>query len=346
MPDQPSRTPTEPPPDVGVGASTAARAAPSIIRSSVSVREVRRGELDRYLELVATTAGEFDRRVGLLDTSDRQLRSLSSVGFWLVLRTLRLIGRSPVRMLVADDDGALVGTTMVIVLGPWAYVAAVGVRDDHRRRGIAQELVRRAEEIGLRSRRRRMVLEADSENRPAVNLYHRLGWEPRCAVEWWQLPSSDDGRPAPSTRSASIRERRFAHAAAVRTLGTEFPSSYIHPCELACRGAFGRPATLASGPVGEPSLVVRCAARPGGGTGYLLPVATGDGRGPDEAQALEAGRLRLLRQGTTAVFVPVLGGESPLGPILTSLGGERRARSEVWCKDLPFERSRGARRGA
>jgi ribosomal protein S18 acetylase RimI-like enzyme len=299
-----------------------------------NVREVRRRDLHEFLSLALAHAGDFERRLGLLARSERQLGSLKRPGIWILLRLLRALGLSPVRLLVADERGTPVGTTLTLLLGPWAYVAAVGVREDHRKQGIAQALVRRAEEIGRRARKTRLVLEADSENEPARSLYTKLGWSTGPTVRWWELPSTPPGAREIRVRAADRKERERAHAAAARRLGVEFPRGFVHPCELICRGPGGAHGTMATGPAGSPSLVLRYWAGRRGESGFLLPVSTAEPSEVDAGAVLEAGRGLLLRSGSQGIFVPVVGDDPRLEAVLRAMGGSLKARSEFRWKPV------------
>jgi len=313
--------------------------SPAQVAGSVRVREVHRHDLDAYRELAVENAGELDKRVGLLDRFEEGVRFLRRPPVWLLLRVLRGFGRAPLRLLAAEDQGTLVGSTITMLVGPWAYVAAVGVRADHRRRGIAALLMAHAEEIGRRSGRDLMVLEVDSENEPARRLYAGLGWRAGLRSCWWELPVRPTAGDPPRARRAHRTDCRRAHAASAAQLGYEFPEGSVHPCELVCRGLGGWHETFAAGPVGAPSLVVRAWAGKAGQSGFLVPVAIGTDPGPDEARVLEAGRAALAGAGSVSVFVPVLGASSRLDDLLRSAGGTPGASSEFWSKEVPHPRA-------
>lgn len=304
----------------------------------VQVREADRRDLDAYLRLALENAGALERKVGLLDRSEQGFGMLRRPLVWTFLVLLRRFDRSPLRFLVADDRGSVVGSTITILAGPWAYVAAVGVREDHRRRGIAARLVARAEQLGRHSGKATMVLEVDAENEPARRLYAKLGWRAGLRARWWELPARPVADGAPVGRRARRRESRSAHAAAAAQLGYEFPKAYVHPCELACRALGGRPETLAAGPGGNPSLVVRVCAGDAGRSGFLLPVAISADADPGEATVLEAARAALARAGNGAVFVPVLGESPRVDELLRRAGGAPRAASELWSKEISHPR--------
>jgi len=300
----------------------------------VVIGELRRRDLDRYVALAVANSGALERELRLQERTERELGTLSGVGVWLLLSLLRLLGRSPVRMLVATERDVPVGTTMAILSGPWAYVAAVGVRDDRRHRGIAQGLVRRAEEVGRKARKTWMVLEVDATNEPARRLYAKLGWTAGASVRWWELPAAPPKERTIPTRPATRRDRKVAHAASARRLGFEIPRAYVSPCELACRGIGGSQETVAVGASGAPALVARSWAAQSGEPGFLLPVVCGAPSFAEGAAVLEAGRARLLRRGARGIFVPVVGDDPTLEMLLVRAEGVPKVTSEFWSKPV------------
>ena len=300
----------------------------------VTVRDVRRPELEEYMALALANTGEIDHRLGLSDRAKRELGSLFSARLWFLLRLLRLVGRPPVRLLMAEEQGRVVGTTMTLSIGPWAYVAAVGVREDRRNRGIAQALLRRAEEIGRRGGKQCLVLDVAADNEPARRLYAKLGWVPRGTVQWWELPSTHPTAGRPGARLATTGEPELARSVSENRLGLALPRGALHPCEVMCRGTGGPHETLAAGPNGAPTLVLRYWAGREGESGFVLPVVTGGVPDAGEEAALEAARAGLFHRGNRGLFVPVLGDDPPLETLVRRCGGTPTVRSEVWSRTL------------
>lgn len=296
------------------------------------VRDVHRAEFPAYLELVVSNAGQFERDVGLMDRVDREFRGFTHGRLGWLLGLLRAIGRSPVRMLVADDGGTLVGTTLAVLLGPWAYVAAVGVRPDHRRQGVAESLVRRAEELGRRARKERSVLEVDAANEPALRLYAKLGWAGCGSVRWWRDPPP--ASTSSGTRSAALSDRRLAHEASSRALGFEFGRGFVHPCELSVRGIGDRTVTVTAGPASRPSIVVRTSSGLPGETGFVLPVVVGPATQTEVRDALDAAEAELTARRASQVVVATLDGAAALEDELRRRGAVLRATSQFWTRPL------------
>jgi predicted N-acetyltransferase YhbS len=79
---------------------------------------------------------------------------------------------------VADDDGTVVGTGLVTVNGPAAWIGTVWVDPAWRRRGVGLALTQAAIEAGEAAGGRTLLLVATEAGRP---LYERLGFE----VQTW-----------------------------------------------------------------------------------------------------------------------------------------------------------------
>ncbi len=97
-------------------------------------------------------------------------------------RYLRAIRRYPAAVvLLAEEDGVVVGRLSAArdTHPASAHVADVGlmVAASHRRRGVATELMRSAEEWARDVQIRKLELHVFPHNAPAIALYERLGYE-------------------------------------------------------------------------------------------------------------------------------------------------------------------------
>jgi GNAT superfamily N-acetyltransferase len=104
-------------------------------------------------------------------------------------------------VLVAEDDGELLGTVQVVFAGPEnqphrADVAKVLVRRSARRRGLGEALMRAAEEAARQEGRSLLVLDTVTDS-DADRLYTRLGWNRLGTVPGYAL--WPDGRPCDAT---------------------------------------------------------------------------------------------------------------------------------------------------
>jgi ribosomal protein S18 acetylase RimI-like enzyme len=94
-----------------------------------------------------------------------------------LLGLVRLLGKEPMKFLVAEVDGKIVGTTVVEDRGNAGSVSAVMVHPDYRRRGIAMKLMVNALDYLRRRKKARAVLGVISTNAPAIDLYVKLGFK-------------------------------------------------------------------------------------------------------------------------------------------------------------------------
>lgn len=95
----------------------------------------------------------------------------------LILGLLRLSGKEPIKFLVAEADGKIVGTTIVNDRGKFGYISSVMVHPEYRRKGIATRLMTNALNYLRRRRKARAVLHVMSENTPAISVYVKLGFK-------------------------------------------------------------------------------------------------------------------------------------------------------------------------
>lgn len=67
-----------------------------------------------------------------------------------------------------------------------AHIFLVYVEPEHRRQGIGTALIRHAEAWAKQRGDRQIALQVFVENQPALNLYHKLGYEP---LSMWMVKS-------------------------------------------------------------------------------------------------------------------------------------------------------------
>jgi [ribosomal protein S5]-alanine N-acetyltransferase len=90
--------------------------------------------------------------------------------------TYKLI-HDPAPCFVAEIDGVVVGTALTSWDGRWAWITAVAVLPDYRRRGVARRLMEACEEALAKLGAHQACLLAHKENAAAMNLYQSLGYE-------------------------------------------------------------------------------------------------------------------------------------------------------------------------
>jgi ribosomal protein S18 acetylase RimI-like enzyme len=143
----------------------------------VLIRDFRKSDLDDLLRLLPVSNAEEFKVTGFDPDHTRDMinRLYGWAGRFL-LRLLRLFGKRPMKFLVAEDDGKLVGTTIVDDRGKAGSISVVMVHPDYRRRGIATKLMTNALDFIQRGKKVRAILGVISTNTAAIDLYMKLGF--------------------------------------------------------------------------------------------------------------------------------------------------------------------------
>jgi ribosomal protein S18 acetylase RimI-like enzyme len=143
----------------------------------VLIRDLRKSDLSDLLSLLLACFGkEFE--ISGLDpdhVSDMVNRVFGITGR-LFLGLMRLFGKEPLKLFVAEAGGRIVGTTMINLREKSGYISSVMVHPDYRRKGIAKTLMKNALDYIQKRKKRRAVLHVDSTNAPAISLYANLGF--------------------------------------------------------------------------------------------------------------------------------------------------------------------------
>jgi len=144
----------------------------------VLIRDFRKSDLDDLLRLLPVSNAEEFKVTGFDPDHTRDMinRLYGWAGRFL-LGLLRLFGKQPMKFLVAEADGKLVGTTIVDDRGKAGSISVVMVHPDYRRRGIATKLMTSALEYIRRRKKVRAVLGVMSTNSAAIDLYVKLGFK-------------------------------------------------------------------------------------------------------------------------------------------------------------------------
>ncbi len=109
-----------------------------------------------------------------------------------------VIGHPETRPFVADADGIVVGTGVVSLNGPVAWIGTIFVHPDWRRRGVGLELTRATLDAADAAGCRTLVLVATEAGRP---MYERLGFE----VQTWYRTVEAPGLPPDTPIDPRIR---------------------------------------------------------------------------------------------------------------------------------------------
>ena len=144
---------------------------------SILIRDFRKSDLNDLLDLLPRCfAKEFEITGFDPDhMKDMVNRAFGRMGR-LFLGSAQLLGKEPVRFLVADAKNRVVGTTIVNRDRKVGYIAAVMVHPDYRNRGIATTLVKNAVEYVQKRKMDRAILDVVSTNAPAITVYSKLGF--------------------------------------------------------------------------------------------------------------------------------------------------------------------------
>jgi ribosomal protein S18 acetylase RimI-like enzyme len=144
----------------------------------VLIRDFRKSDLNAFLELFPMCfAKEFE--ISGFDPdhiTDMVNRAFGGTGR-LIVGLLRLFGKEPVKFLVAEVGGKVVGTTIISDRGRFGYISAVMVHPDYRRKGIATRLITDALNHIRRRKKARAILHVDSTNPSAKSVYVKLGFK-------------------------------------------------------------------------------------------------------------------------------------------------------------------------
>jgi ribosomal protein S18 acetylase RimI-like enzyme len=85
----------------------------------------------------------------------------------------------PAGYVTATRDGGVMGVGMVVVERGWAWVFSMATRPEDRRRGVATAVLQHAAAWGAADQGpRRLYLQVEQDNLPALRLYQRLGFQP------------------------------------------------------------------------------------------------------------------------------------------------------------------------
>lgn len=151
---------------------------PGKTNDNVLIRDLRKSDLNDILSLFPMCfAKEFEISGFDPDHQAAMINRVFGRTGKLMLGLLRLCGKEPVKLLVAEADGKIVGTTMIENRGKSGYISSVMVHPDYRRRGIATGLMTTALNYLRRRENVKAILDVNSTNAPARSVYVKLGFK-------------------------------------------------------------------------------------------------------------------------------------------------------------------------
>jgi ribosomal protein S18 acetylase RimI-like enzyme len=165
----------------------------------VNVRDLRPSDAQDLLRFLRN---DFPEEEALLGTRpegfERIVRRVFRLDLRIVLGFLRLIGRPVYRFFVFEDQGRLVATTLLSFTESAGWVSMVVVDPAYRRRGLARELLGRAEKATRARGKPHIALDVLAANVPARALYERLGYRLLRSTAYYVLdnPASVGTAPA------------------------------------------------------------------------------------------------------------------------------------------------------
>ena len=147
--------------------------------SNILIRDLRKSDLNGLQTLFpACFTKELEIQGFDRDRLTRMVNRVFGTTGTIFLGLMRLLGKEPVKLLVAEADGKVVGTTIVNNRRQSGYISTVMVHPDYRRRGIATRLMTYALGYIRKRKKVRAVLDVDSVNTGAKNMYIKLGFKP------------------------------------------------------------------------------------------------------------------------------------------------------------------------
>jgi mycothiol synthase len=143
----------------------------------VLIRDFRKSDLN---ELLDVTKESFAEEFEVSGFDPERVKEMVSRMFGifgrLLLGFLKLLGKEPMKIFVAEIDKKVVGMTMVNNRRKVGYIANVMVHPEYRRRGIAKKLMENTLSY-IQKKRNKAILHVISTNTPAKNMYTKLGFK-------------------------------------------------------------------------------------------------------------------------------------------------------------------------
>jgi ribosomal-protein-alanine N-acetyltransferase len=172
----------------------------------VLIRDLRKSDLNDILSLFPTC---FTKELEIQGFDPDHLADMVNRVFGrtgkLILGLLRLCGKEPIKLLVAEADGKIVGTTIINNRAKSGYISSVMVHPDYRRRGIATRLMTNALNYIQKGKKARAVLHVDSTNAPAKSVYNKLGFKTFEHLAYF-LKETNTGHTPKNASEVEIRE--------------------------------------------------------------------------------------------------------------------------------------------
>lgn len=181
------------------------------------IRDFRATDASALVHLLKTQFPEEEAIIGTQPESVfRVIRRVTRWDARLIFALLRLVGKPVFRMLIYEEEGRLVGTTLLSFPARSVYLSMVVVDPSVRRRGYARALLERSAEVARRAHRQYLVLDVLARNAPARTLYEqRLGYRPLRETAYMTREHPEEVGPEAATFPAGIRRYEPGDSAAL-----------------------------------------------------------------------------------------------------------------------------------
>ena len=181
------------------------------------IREFRATDAPAVVGLLTS---QFPAEEALLGTRPEGfLKVVARITRWdmrLLLGVLRLFGKRVFQFLVYEENGRLVGTTLLTFPARSVFLSMVVVDPTVRRRGFAKALLEDARSIGRRMHRQYLALDVLADNTPARTLYEgKLGYRALREITYMTREGPAEVGPAATPLPNGIRPVRKSDNAAL-----------------------------------------------------------------------------------------------------------------------------------
>ena len=145
--------------------------------NDVLIRDFRKSDLNDLLDVAKQSFAEEFEVTGFDPDHVREMvnRMFGILGK-IFLKFLKLFGKEPVKVVVAEVDNRVVGMTMVNNRRRVGYISSVMVHPTYRKKGIATKLLESVLNY-IQKKKSRAILHVITTNTPAKNLYTKLGFK-------------------------------------------------------------------------------------------------------------------------------------------------------------------------
>ncbi len=189
-----------------LGGGKETRAKTSQVNNGLLIRDFERGDVNGFLRCLRISfVEEFEVSGFDSDYWRRIFRRRFTLSGRIGFGFLRLWKREPIKWLVADVNGEVVGATMASLGGKTGYINQAMVHPDFRRKGIGIKLMNAILDHMKKRKLTRVILHVRYDNTPAHALCSRLGFK-KFGDTVWLTANIDSLSSPPEVERAQIRD--------------------------------------------------------------------------------------------------------------------------------------------